>query len=204
METKVATIRLNNQTDFSFIEQFQEPDEGGNLVPAPIPEDDVDFDIEFFADNGVRFTASRRNGIYDHCEKLDDNRLYIYLPLSKCFLGSGWLCQKLWIRTPKTFWNDSVRNVCLPSHPGIWLWNGPSDDTKVTAEIEAIIGRVHRGDDGITPHIGENGNWWIGTEDTGILADASKGLADLEKRVTTLERQVGTIGKTLDEINGEE
>lgn len=27
-----------------------------------------------------------------------------------------------------------------------------------------------RGDDGITPHIGENGNWWIGDEDTGYSA----------------------------------
>lgn len=27
-----------------------------------------------------------------------------------------------------------------------------------------------RGESGITPHIGENGNWWIGEEDTNILA----------------------------------
>ena len=39
METKAAKIRLNNQTDFSFIEQFQESDENGNPVPAPVPED---------------------------------------------------------------------------------------------------------------------------------------------------------------------
>ena len=26
------------------------------------------------------------------------------------------------------------------------------------------------GEDGITPHIGDNGNWWIGTEDTGVSA----------------------------------
>jgi hypothetical protein len=28
------------------------------------------------------------------------------------------------------------------------------------------------GKDGITPHIGANGNWFIGTMDTGVLADA--------------------------------
>ena len=82
METKAAKIRLNNQTDFSFIEQFQESDDNGNPVPAPVPEDSIDFEIEFFADNGVRFKVSRRNGIYDHCEKLDDNRLCVYVPLS--------------------------------------------------------------------------------------------------------------------------
>ena len=26
------------------------------------------------------------------------------------------------------------------------------------------------GKDGITPHIGDNGNWWIGDKDTGIAA----------------------------------
>lgn len=30
---------------------------------------------------------------------------------------------------------------------------------------------VKNGEDGKTPYIGENGNWWIGTEDTGVLAD---------------------------------
>lgn len=31
------------------------------------------------------------------------------------------------------------------------------------------------GEDGITPHIGANGNWWIGDEDTGV--NASGGIA---------------------------
>ena len=126
METKAAKIRLNNQTDFSFIEQFQESDDNGNPVPAPVPEDSIDFEIEFFADNGVRFKVSRRNGIYDHCEKLDDNRLCVYVPLSKCFLGSGWLCQKLWISSPDAFWNNAARNICIPSVPGFGSGTDPA------------------------------------------------------------------------------
>ena len=31
------------------------------------------------------------------------------------------------------------------------------------------------GKDGITPHIGSNGNWWIGTTDTGVLAGTPSG-----------------------------
>lgn len=33
---------------------------------------------------------------------------------------------------------------------------------------------VTNGVDGLTPYIGENGNWWIGEEDTGVLADYEK------------------------------
>ena len=32
------------------------------------------------------------------------------------------------------------------------------------------------GDDGLTPYIGENGNWWIGDTDTGVSASASGGV----------------------------
>ena len=33
---------------------------------------------------------------------------------------------------------------------------------------------VSNGADGLTPFIGDNGNWWIGEEDTGVLADWEK------------------------------
>lgn len=33
---------------------------------------------------------------------------------------------------------------------------------------------VTNGKDGVTPHIGDNGNWWIGEVDTGIFADYGK------------------------------
>lgn len=32
-----------------------------------------------------------------------------------------------------------------------------------------------KGDDGITPHIGKNGNWFIGEKDTGISATGPRG-----------------------------
>ncbi|WP_273493462.1 leucine-rich repeat protein [Butyricimonas sp. An62] len=31
------------------------------------------------------------------------------------------------------------------------------------------------GDDGLTPHIGDNGNWWVGTTDTGVKAQGEQG-----------------------------
>jgi len=45
---------------------------------------------------------------------------------------------------------------------------------KVTFEItEPRL--VTKGEDGVTPHIGENGNWFIGEEDTGISASGIPG-----------------------------
>ena len=33
----------------------------------------------------------------------------------------------------------------------------------------------YRGDDGLTPFIGDNGNWWIGERDTGVKAKGEDG-----------------------------
>lgn len=36
--------------------------------------------------------------------------------------------------------------------------------------------RGSTGEDGLTPYIGENGNWWIGTTDTGVVASGADGI----------------------------
>lgn len=43
---------------------------------------------------------------------------------------------------------------------------------KVMAGTGAIKGE--KGDDGLTPYIGDNGNWFIGDTDTGVLGDVNK------------------------------
>lgn len=44
-----------------------------------------------------------------------------------------------------------------------------------TIHINASLGALINGKDGITPHIGENGNWWIGDVDTGVPTSAGGG-----------------------------
>ena len=53
----------------------------------------------------------------------------------------------------------SIRNVLLTAYPASnWMIDGI--DTGIVAE----------GKDGITPSIGSNGNWHLGTTDTGVVA----------------------------------
>lgn len=40
---------------------------------------------------------------------------------------------------------------------------------------DAVASGEFKGDDGVTPHIGDNGNWYIGDTDTGISAKGTKG-----------------------------
>lgn len=61
-----------------------------------------------------------------------------------------------------------------------------------------ILGKV-RGDNGVTPHIGENGNWFIGDRDTGQPAGGitpQKGtdywtLEDVQEIQAYIDEQIG-------------
>ena len=54
------------------------------------------------------------------------------------------------------------------------------------------------GTDGQTPHIGDNGNWWIGTTDTGVKAQGDKGADAIAPQVRinadTNEWEISTDG----------
>lgn len=43
------------------------------------------------------------------------------------------------------------------------------------SQIPTTGDKGETGNDGLTPHIGENGNWWIGTTDTGVKAQGAAG-----------------------------
>jgi hypothetical protein len=53
------------------------------------------------------------------------------------------------------------------------------DTTTNVVEVKPNVNtiNIHNADglNGITPNIGENGNWWIGTTDTGVHAQGEKG-----------------------------
>ena len=69
------------------------------------------------------------------------------------------------------------------------------DTTTNVVEIKPNVNtiNIHNSDglNGITPHIGENGNWWIGTTDTGVHAQGEKG----EQGEQGIQGEKGADGK---------
>ena len=55
---------------------------------------------------------------------------------------------------------------------GEWLLDDNNNKMPVTGEKGD---KGDQGESGLTPHIGDNGNWWIGTTDTGIKAKGENG-----------------------------
>lgn len=57
------------------------------------------------------------------------------------------------------------------------LWQVSYDNgaTWVSLGVKATGAAGKDGADGLTPHIGENGNWWVGDTDTGVSAKGPKG-----------------------------
>lgn len=65
--------------------------------------------------------------------------------------------------------------------------------------IPAIKGEPgEHGSNGITPHIGDNGNWWIGETDTGVKAGGSSEASDII--YVTIDPDTGKASMTSHEI----
>ena len=79
---------------------------------------------------------------------------------------------------------------------------GPQGDPGPQGETGATGPAGAAGTDGLTPYIGENGNWWIGEEDTGVRASGggSSGVSDyVLAQTVTLTEDVRSVTLTSDE-----
>ena len=80
-----------------------------------------------------------------------------------------------WPVLPTEFSQAEARLRDIAAHPpipgdGVWqLWDSDAGAYK-DSELP-----LPSGADGITPHIGDNGNWYLGDEDTGVAAKGAKG-----------------------------
>ena len=59
--------------------------------------------------------------------------------------------------------------------------NVAEDINALNARVDELDGKVGTGGgNGLTPHIGANGNWWLGDEDTGKPSQGERGLQGLQ------------------------
>ena len=132
----------------------------------------VPFTFEYRTVFGREYVASHIDGSYTNCSLQSDGRLMI------CFdnhnLSPGILtCTRHFYLTDRDFHNG-ICNLWDKRDTGIVLTIGKTDNCEIEVEVPPFYNQS-KGDPGITPHIGENYNWWIGEEDTGVLAKGQNG-----------------------------
>ncbi|WP_292266108.1 PL29 family lyase N-terminal domain-containing protein [Butyricimonas sp.] len=71
--------------------------------------------------------------------------------------------------------NDYITNVTVVSENGVEI--GYKIDFHVHPSITIYHGK--EGNAGETPYVGENGNWWVGSSDTGVNAKGENGLTPI-------------------------
>lgn len=144
-----AKRRCNWKTDLILTETFYERAEDGSLVPAAIPDESINFKIEYWTDQDCRrYTVERWAGVYKGCKKLDDNTLAVFLPLSRHFLGRGTLCRELFLSIPNRNFEHSIRNICIPATTECFLWDGPTDgkeDMKNDVIVSMMLSEIPKG-----------------------------------------------------------
>lgn len=98
---------------------------------------------------------------------------------------------------------DMGKTYLVNADGRLYFWSG-------TAWPASGAGLLIKGEDGITPNIGANGHWWIGTTDTGVQAQGEDGKSAYESAqnggYTGTETQFNTdlaeVGNKQDKITG--
>ncbi|MEG2063533.1 MAG: hypothetical protein RRY23_00180 [Alistipes sp.] len=134
--------RHNFFTDLTYLETFYERKDDGSLVITTIPADEVDFTLEYYVDGRSRFRASRKAGKYENCKKVDSSTIEVYLSLSRVFLGKGELRRNLFLHFPDKNFQKAIKQVCVPTYTGYYLWEGPSDKGPLSSQGEAVVDTI--------------------------------------------------------------
>lgn len=161
-------------------------------------EEGCDFTVPFLFEYRTvfdrQYVASHVDGIYTNCQLQEDGRLLVVFDDHN--LPPGILtCTRHFYLSDQDF-HDGICDLWDKRDIGIILTTNRTDCCEVSIELPPFY---MQGEAGTTPHIGENGNWYIGDEDTGVLAkgkDGSDGKTPVfvSGTVTTLQPNTSATG----------
>ncbi len=132
-------ILHNYRSDIALVEIFYRYDEEKNeMVATEIPDIETDFEFTYRAEDHREFTAGRKAGAYFNCKPISNSSIEVYIPLSRCRLGTGRLVHFLTLHTPNGNFPERIQNICVPASTGYILHKGPSES--VTTAATSILG----------------------------------------------------------------
>ena len=140
-------------------------------------EDGCDFTVPFIFEYRTAFsrkyTASHVDGVFTNCSLQADGRLMVVFDNHD--LPPGILtCVRHFYLNDQDF-HDGICDLWDKRDSGVVLTIGETDNCEIKVEVPPFYSQGPQGTPGITPHIGDNFNWWIGEKDTGVLAKGQNG-----------------------------
>lgn len=81
----------------------------------------------------------------------------------------------------------------VPGENGLTPFIGENGNWWIGEEDTGVKANGVDGSNGITPHIGENGNWFIGENDTGVLARGKNGYTPIKGKDYFTDAEVENI-----------
>lgn len=154
-----------------------------------------DYIAEFHFDdewNGkVKTARFVQNGEYFDVVLVDDK--CVIPPLKTGFIRVGVFTDSMTSTYADVYFKTSIKDGSgNPTEP-------PED---VYAQLTALIeSGMLKGLDGLTPYIGENGNWWIGDEDSGVPAQGNSYVVTEADYDAIAEKSSEKLQPTITELN---
>ncbi len=158
---------INYQSDFKI-------NEVSKIVDLTTP-----FKFAYFTNGLQIYNVSYDGVIYTNCRRLEDDSLLVIFDNHK--LGVGRLrVKREYFLTDSDFADGVCNKVIIDNIDACLVAGADNCDKDITIEVYPAY---QKGDDGSTPYIGDNGNWWIGDQDTGVAAAGSiENLSDEDKQ----------------------
>ncbi len=128
------------------------------------------FKFKYKTEGMNSFTAHFDGKNYTNCRRLDDGSLLVAFNNHKLPAGQLSVTREYFL-TDSDF-ADGVCNLVSTTLLDVTLTNNESDESDITIEVYPAY---QKGDDGLTPYVGANGNWWVGDQDTGSPSCGSDG-----------------------------
>ena len=165
-------------TDIRSLQSLVAALEDKDYVTAVTPlEDGTGYVISFFKSGNVTIKHGERG---EQGEKGEDGTTPVISVKQDSDGKYYWTVNGEWLldngnKMPVTGEKGDKGDNGVSGSDGLTPYIGDNGNWWIGTTDTGVKAQGNAGTDGQTPHIGDNGNWWIGTNDTGVKAQGDKG-----------------------------
>ena len=165
-------------TDIRSLQSLVAALEDKDYVTAVTPlEDGTGYVISFFKSGNVTIKHGERG---EQGEKGEDGTTPVISVKQDSDGKYYWTVNGEWLldngnKMPVTGEKGDKGDNGVSGSDGLTPYIGDNGNWWIGTTDTGVKAQGNAGTDGQTPHIGDNGNWWIGTTDTGVKAQGDKG-----------------------------
>ncbi|MFI3285302.1 MAG: hypothetical protein R3Y08_01480 [Rikenellaceae bacterium] len=183
-KSKEIITKINYKSDFKLKEVCLEQE-----ITTP-------FIFTYRTGGTTTYVASFDGSKYNNCRRDEDGSFLIIFDNHNLGIGRLRVTREYFISDSD--FADKIYNKISEQIIDLVLTDGCTNDSS-TVTVELMPNYI-KGEDGLTPYIGKNGNWWIGNTDSGVYAVGEHTDLTNYYQKEEVDSQISAASSSLEEI----